>query len=112
MDLRVAQSIAASGMPVLHISGEIDLATVPTLHAALHRLVNDHPGDVVAVDLDGVLALDDAGLGLLLGGAANARERRGDVVIVCSDERLLARFALTRLDQAVDIRPSLTGWRP
>ncbi|HEY5874717.1 MAG TPA: STAS domain-containing protein, partial [Ilumatobacteraceae bacterium] len=59
-------------------------------------------------DLDGVLALDDAGLGLLLGGAAKARERRGDVVIVCSDERLLARFALTRLDQAIDIRSSLT----
>ena len=109
MDLRVAQSVAASGMPVLQVSGDIDLATVPAFHAALHRLVNDHPAAVVAVDLDGVVAIDDAGLGLLLGGAAKARERRGDVVIVCSDERLLARFALTRLDQAVDVRPSLTG---
>jgi anti-anti-sigma factor len=109
MDLRVAHRVAAGGMPVLHVSGEIDLSTVPTFHAALHRLVNDHPAAVVAVDLDGVLALDDVGLGLLLGGAAKARERQGDIVIVCSDERLLARFALTRLDQAVDIRPSLTG---
>jgi anti-anti-sigma factor len=109
MDLRVAPSVTASGMPVLQVSGEIDLASVPMFHDALQRLVNDHPAAVVAVDLDGVIALDDAGLGLLLGGAARARERRGDVVIVCTDERLLARFALTRLDQAVDIRSSPAG---
>ncbi|MGD9701686.1 MAG: STAS domain-containing protein [Acidimicrobiia bacterium] len=109
MELRVAQTVAANGMPVLQVSGEIDLATVPTFHGALHRLVTDHPAAVVAVDLDGVSALDDTGLGLLLGGAARARDRGGDVVLVCSDERLLARFALTRLDRAMDVRPSLTG---
>jgi anti-sigma B factor antagonist len=99
--------VDVGGLPVLQLSGEIDLATAPEFHDALHRLITDHRGQVVAVDLDGVLALDDVGLGLLLGGAGRAREAGGDLVIVCTDDRLLARFALTRLDRAVEVRAIL-----
>ena len=109
MELRAQPTIAAGGFPVLQLSGEIDLATTPTFRDALLRLVTEHPAATVAVDLDGVLALDDTGLGLLLGAAGRARQRGGELVVICSDERLLRRFAETRLDRAVEIRPSLSG---
>jgi anti-sigma B factor antagonist len=63
----------------------------------------------VAVDLDGVGVLDDSGLGVILGAAGRAREAGGDLVVVCSDARLVARLQLTGLDRAVDVRANLHG---
>lgn len=106
MDLRLTHD-TIGGIAVLSVSGELDLSTLPTLRNGLVRLVGDHPGAVVAVDVDGVLSLDDTGIGILLGAAGRARETEGDLVVVCSDTRLLARFALLRLDHAVDVVSSV-----
>jgi anti-anti-sigma factor len=63
---------------------------------------------MIVVDLDGVAALDDSGLGVLLGAAAAARQADGDLEIVCNDERLRTRLERTRLDRAVTVRTSIT----
>lgn len=102
MDLRTDHAVVG-GTPVLALAGSVDLATVPTLSGALFRLVGDHPGRSVAVDLDGVDVLDDSGLGVLLGAAGRARQQGGDLVVVVADERLRARFTDTGFDRAVDI---------
>jgi anti-sigma B factor antagonist len=91
------------GRPVLHLSGEIDIATLPLLRDHLTRAISLNSGAVVFVDLDGLDALDDTGVGMLLGAAGQARAHGGDVVLVCTSERLLARFALTGLDRALTI---------
>lgn len=89
--------------PVLQVSGEIDLATLPYFRDQLVRAISLHHGRTVFVDLDGVSALDDTGLGMLLGGAGRARDDGGDLSIVCTTERLLARFASTGLDRAITV---------
>jgi anti-sigma B factor antagonist len=88
---------------VLHVSGEIDLATIPVLHSALVRFSTEHPGIQLVVDLDGVSACDDSGLGVLLGAAGRARESGGDLVVVCTDEALRARLKRTGFDRAVSV---------
>ena len=102
MQLRSRQSVVGT-VPVLSLSGPVDLSTVPVLRDALERLVGDHAGRTVAVDLDGVDVLDDSGLGALLGAAGRARSGGGDLVVVASDQRLRDRFTLTGLDRAVDV---------
>jgi anti-anti-sigma factor len=89
--------------PCLQVGGELDLASVGVLRDALVKLVTSHPGARVAVDLDGVTVLDDTALGILLGGAARARDNSGDLVIVCSSERLLHRFERSGLSRAIDL---------
>lgn len=90
-------------LPVLQVDGEIDIATLPRLRNALARLVVDHPGVVVAVDLTAVTALDDTGLGILMGAAAHARGAGGDLAIVCARARMCERLALTGLDRAITV---------
>lgn len=109
MELRLVRRVTAGGVPVLEVTGEVDLATVPGFRDALHRLVVDHRRAVVAVDLDGVLAIDDTGLGLLLGSAARARESGGDLLLICTEGRLRRRLAATGLDRALEVRSSLSG---
>jgi anti-sigma B factor antagonist len=102
VDLHSRRDVVGT-LPVVALSGSVDLATVPALRDALVRLIVDHPGRRVAVDLDGVDALDDTGLGVLLGAAGRARLAGGDVVVITADARLRERFGLTGLDRAVEV---------
>jgi len=54
--------------PVLHIQGEIDLATTDELRAELDRALEDAP--TLVVDLEGVTFLGVAGVRVFLGAAA------------------------------------------
>lgn len=94
--------------PVLQVSGEIDLATLPYFRDQLLRATSLYDGATLFVDLDGVTALDDTGLGMLLGTAGRAREQGGDVVVISNNERLLARFELTRLNRALEVRHKIS----
>lgn len=96
-----------AGRPLLHVQGEVDLATLPAFRDHLTRLVAGHPGATVFVDLDGTTALDDAGIGMLLGAAGRARLGGGDLEVVCTDSRLLERFSVTGLDRAVTVRAAV-----
>lgn len=90
--------------PVLEVSGELDLATLPHLRDQLFKAIDQHQGTTLYVDLDGITALDDTGLGMLLGGAGRARQQGGDILLVCTSEHLRGRFALTGLDRAIEVR--------
>jgi anti-sigma B factor antagonist len=98
-----------SATPVVTLAGRVDLATVATLQASLARTIGDHPGVVIAIDLDGVDALDDVGLGVILGAAGRARRAGGDLVIVCRGAPLLERLAVCHLDRAVTVVPSIAA---
>lgn len=100
-----------AGRPAVVLSGVIDLATLPELHDILGRAALEHPGDVVAVDVDGVDVLDDTGLGVLLGAAARIRHGGGDLVVVASRPALAERLAATGFDRAVRVVPALTEAR-
>jgi anti-sigma B factor antagonist len=93
--------------PVVTLSGELDLSSAPSLRNALVDAIAEHRGRTVIVDLDGVTALDDTGLGVLLGAAGRARDGGGDVVLVAATERLRARFDLTGLSRAIEVRARL-----
>jgi anti-anti-sigma factor len=106
VDLRVRVETVA-GRPVVALDGAADLASVAVLHDALQRVVTDHPGAVVAVDLDGASVVDDMALGVLLGAAGRARSAGGDLEVVATSPRTRARMALTRFDHAVTVRDAL-----
>jgi len=92
---------------VVAVDGIVDLSTVGRLHDDLARAVRQHPGVTLIVDLDAVGALDDAGLGVLLGAAAVARDSGGDVEVICSRPALRERLTRTRFDRAVTVRGSI-----
>ncbi|NNE12377.1 MAG: STAS domain-containing protein [Ilumatobacter sp.] len=108
IDLRCVRS-DVGGRPVLAIDGIADLAALPRLHDELQRFTADHPGDAVAIDVDGLAVLDDAALGLLLGAAATARAGGGDLTVVCTERRLRERLELTGFARAVPVTTSLSA---
>ena len=108
MDL-VGRISNAGAQPVLYLSGEIDLSTLPLLRDHLTRLVHEHPRATVRADLDGVTSLDDTGIGILLGVAALARSLGGELEVFSSPGRIRERLAVTRTDLAVTVHPAATA---
>lgn len=108
MELSTGSRVVA-GHHVLALEGTVDLAATPRLHDVLRQLAVREPKRPVLVDLDGVLVLDDAALGLLLGAAAAVRADGRSFGVVCDDPRLRDRLAETRFDRAVAVHRSMTA---
>jgi anti-sigma B factor antagonist len=87
---------------LLHVRGELDLATAPVF-----RQVAAGPATVgasqVVVDLTACDHLDSVGVGLLLGVLKRTRGRGGSVVVVCDEPRLLRVLELTGLDTLIPV---------
>lgn len=107
MDLHVSTH-EVGGRPVVALEGIADLASVPLLQDQLRRAVLLTGPRTLVVELDGLAVIDDAALGVVLGAAAQARTAGGDLEIVCTEQRLRARLAVTRFDRAVTVRDTIT----
>ena len=94
---------------VVALDGPIDLGTLPDLRRHVMRALDRFPGERLLVDLDQVTSLDDSGLGIVLALAAAARERSGELSLVCTNAKLRQRLTAMRLDRAVAVHASISA---
>ncbi len=95
MHMQLSSSTIRDGsQSILVFAGEIDLATVPECSDMLTKFVDDHAGSDIAVDMRQVTALDDTGVGVILGAVARARTAGSHLAIVIDDHHMRVRFGL------------------
>lgn len=94
------------GWTVVHVYGELDVATSPDLRERLIQLVSEGRTRLVLA-LDGVDFLDSTGLGTIISALKRARTHGGDMRLVCSEARITRLFEITGLDKAVPLLPTL-----
>lgn len=105
MDLRLDVR-EAGDWTVVEVGGEIDVATAPRLREQLIALVNDRRHHLV-VDLDQVDFIDSTGLGVLIGALKRVRTNDGELVLVCTERRILKVFEITGLLNVFAVHPSV-----
>jgi anti-sigma B factor antagonist len=105
MNLKVETRTVRDGVAVIALSGEADVYTSPRIKQEIVDLLNNGTHKIV-VDLSGVEYLDSTGLGVLIGGLKRARERDGDLKLVCDNSRILRIFEITGLTKIFDIHRS------
>jgi len=84
---------------VYRLRGSLDLATAPSLRAALIEAANEGKHDII-VDLTELEFLDSTGLGALIGAHRRALENSGRVRLIVRDgpiQRLLNITGLMRI---------------
>lgn len=95
IEMQLTSSIDRDGtQPVLVLAGEIDLATVPTCSDMITKFIDDHAEHDIAVDLCLVTALDDTGIGVILGAVARARAAGSLLTLIVDDPHMRTRFGL------------------
>lgn len=97
---------------VIHVAGEVDMATGPQLRQEIVRQVSE--GNIhLVVDLRNVDFIDSTGLGILVGGVKRARSNGGDFRCSGLSSSLEEVFALTGLDSVlavVDLDQDPSSW--
>jgi anti-sigma B factor antagonist len=94
------------GWAVLAVRGEVDVYTAPRFRERLIELVSEGKHRIV-VDLEAVDFLDSTGLGVLVGGLKRLRSHEGDLVLVCTQSRILKVFEITGLTKVFAIHDSV-----
>jgi anti-sigma B factor antagonist len=102
MQLKVDTRSPREGVAVIVLDGEVDVYTSPRLKQEMVDLLNRGQVNLV-VDLNGVQYLDSTGLGVLIGGLKRAREREGDLRLICENMRILRIFEITGLTKIFEI---------
>jgi anti-sigma B factor antagonist len=102
----VSLVVVESGVRVAHVVGEIDLAVADDLQEQLSHSVTEEGNDLV-VDLTDVTFLDSRGLAALVATGKRVRELDGAMRLVVTNPTQLRVLALTRIDQAFPVHPTL-----
>jgi anti-sigma B factor antagonist len=100
--MKIERATVAQRIPVLRLSGELDLSTVPEVRRAIRDLLDAHQLFML-INLTQLEFIDSSGLGVLVGGLARVRERQGEIKLVCANRRILRVFEMTRLTQLFTI---------
>jgi len=93
---------AIDGVPVVSVSGEIDVSTAPRLREHLRDRM-DAGSSTVVVNLLDVTFLDSTALGVLVGALKRCREAGGELRLVIDQPRLLKLFEITGLTDVFSI---------
>lgn len=104
MELAVTKQ-GVQGVPVVAVSGEVDVYAAPALRDGLTDLLQD--GSSVIADLTDVGFLDSTGLGALVAARTAAGNRGAALLLVCTHERILKLFTITGLDGVFTIHDSV-----
>ncbi len=94
------------GIPVLGVSGEIDVYTAPSLRERLLDLAQQGTTRVV-VDLSAVSFVDSTGLGVLVSGLKRFREAGGDLVLVVVQPQILKVLEITGLTTVFSVHATV-----
>jgi anti-sigma B factor antagonist len=86
----------AGDMQVFELTGSLDIATSPTVRAALSS-ASERGSHRLVVDLTNVDFLDSTGLGALIGGQRRAKEFHGEVRLVAKEGQILRLLRITGL---------------
>jgi|SRR5436305_2599264 len=84
---------------VLHLAGDLDVATAPQLRACVAAFFERTPGAALVIDLAEVTFVDSTTLGVLV-GAIRMSEQTGSSVVIRNQAPSIQRvFELTGLDR-------------
>jgi anti-anti-sigma factor len=93
-----------NGAVILPINGELDLASVNQLRAALDAALREE-ANIVRVDATGVSFVDSSALGVLLAAAKRLAERGGRMELVCISPSIRRILEMTGISRTVHLVP-------
>jgi anti-anti-sigma factor len=95
---------------VITLSGELDIASTPSLRERLHVALRDSGAHVV-IDLSGVPFCDASGLALLIDARRRARAQGATVILAAPRPQPAKLLHVTGLARAFTVCPSVSAAR-
>ena len=96
----------SDGTAVLSLSGELVFETARKVERELRNMEERRP-TALAIDLSGLSMIDSTGLALVVSADSRARGEGRRLMVVEGPDSVQRVFRMTRLDDRLDIVPSL-----
>ena len=106
LEITVDETLRDGGVPVVSLTGEIDLHTCPDLRTALQGVM-DRGHYRLILDLAKVPYLDSAALGVLVDAVRRARENSGGIYLIQVAPFVQRAFEITRLIKIFELHPGV-----
>jgi len=90
---------------VLHLAGDLDVATAPVLRQALAGIIEDQGNLAVRLDLQEITFVDSTGLSVLIEALRRLREKGGHLTLANLRPQTRKVFDIVGLSTIFDIRP-------
>src|SRR4051795_4422581 len=97
-----------NGTAVLSLSGELVFETARKVEREL-RIIEERKPTALAIDLRGLSMIDSTGLALVVSADSRARSEGRRLMVVEGPDSVQRVFRMTRLDDRLDIVPSIDG---
>jgi len=91
--------VSAGSPPVVHVSGELDVAAAPELKTCLAGLANDD----VAVDLAAVTFMDSSGISVLIGADRQSADLGHRLTLRSPSPAVVKVLKITGVDEVLTI---------
>jgi len=85
-------------VPIVHISGEIDVYTCPELRSKLVEIIDTGKKNLI-LDLENIQYIDSTGLGTIAYTARTLEENSGNVMVVCTRHQIKKIFQVSGLEK-------------
>ena len=103
-DFDVSREVVPGGVTVLHVRGELDVATTPLVE---ERLAEDPAPRRLVVDLTACTFVDSSGLRLLVATSRAVTDSGGIASVVVRDPSIVRILEITGVRELLDVRPSI-----
>lgn len=107
--LRIRPRVVTTGVVVVSVVGEVDLATVGMLRDGLSSHLSDPVTRLLVCDLSRVSFLACSGLSALLDIQATLGARGARLSVVANSAAVLRPVKITGLDEALAVRPTVSA---
>lgn len=108
-DVRFQECLPHTGVTVVALEGEIDLATVPGMRARLAAAARREECECLVVDLAGVGFLDASGVGALVAARRSMAARGGRLVLARPRPVVSRVLEILGMDRVFEIVPVLSA---
>jgi anti-sigma B factor antagonist len=103
-DVEVTRQTLPGGAVVIHVEGELDLATSDTFEDALGA---SDPGGQTVIDLTECTFIDSSAVRLFVEAARAAQETQGQVSLVTRDPGILRVLEIAAVDTMLPVHDSV-----
>ncbi|NLY60377.1 MAG: STAS domain-containing protein [Clostridiales bacterium] len=86
----------------ISLDGEIDIYNAPELKERLHKLIEQHPGNII-LNCENLTYIDSTGLGVLISALRRVKEYDGQITIKNLKPYIHKIFVITGLDKIFTI---------
>lgn len=95
-----------NGINIIKLAGQIRISTQNEFKDLLDSLVIENGGKTVIVNMDGIIYMNSAGLGIIIDTYKKFKEMNGKIVLCNLVPEIMNLFEVTKLNRFIEIYES------